>query len=55
MKQAQPIAETIMQKCIHLLDKYPVPLNVIGEVRTIAILSRKLFGAEDTVEPASWD
>lgn len=32
MKTAQPLAENIMNKCMHLLDKYPVPLNVIGEV-----------------------
>ena len=32
MKKAQPIAESIMNKCMYLLDKYPVPLNVIGEV-----------------------
>jgi len=48
MTEAQPIAENIMKKCMHLLDKYPVPLNVIGEA--LKIMCSDYASCHDTFE-----
>ncbi|OQR75832.1 hypothetical protein BIW11_08168 [Tropilaelaps mercedesae] len=53
MNEAQPIAESIMKKCMHLLDKYPVSLNTIGEA--LRIMCDDYAKCHDNLESLSSD
>ncbi|XP_022696277.1 uncharacterized protein LOC111264545 [Varroa jacobsoni] len=53
MKEAQPIAERITKKCMHLLDKYPVPINVIGEA--LRIICDDYAKCHDSLESLAGD